>query len=385
MYRRWIASLALLFGFILSPAYAEEKNTDTQSTYRDSGYIDPSTIDPVAEGATDFLDVNISQYAKTAYEAYEQGDYEKSAQYYLALLRYDVTQAVAIYNLACCYGLMGEVELAARNLQRAFSAGYRDIKHILKDPDFDNVKDDPRFSEVLDSLTSLMDEKYVIPNEIIYNPASIQSKCLIQLPSNFDSTKSYPLVVGLHGWGSNAEGFLRLWNVFDEPEFIFAIPQAPYAFPVGKELGYSWEEWIPDDKELTLQARSQSEDYVMQVVQKLEDSHNVEKTFLMGFSQGGSFTYSIGIKNHESFDGIIPLGGWLDEDWLDSQTLAAATELPIFIGHGKDDERVSFKKAKDAKKLLEKLGYDVTFYTFKGGHSVPEEETEAMIMWIEGH
>jgi predicted esterase len=385
MYRRWIAFLTLLFGFILSPAYAEEKNTDKQSTDLDSGYIDPSTIDPVAEGATDFLDVNISQYAKTAYEAYEEGEYEKSAQYYLALLRYDVTQAVAIYNLACCYGLMGEVELAADNLQRAFRAGYRDIKHILKDPDFDNVKDDPRFSVVLDSLTLLIEENYVIPSDVIYNKATIQSQCLIQLPSDFDSTKSYPLVVGLHGWGSNAEGFLRLWKVFDEPEFIFAIPQAPYAFGVGTQIGYSWEEWIPNEEELTIQARQSSEDYVMQVVQTLKENQKVDNVFLMGFSQGGSLAYSVGIKNHEAFDGIIPLGGWLDEDWLDSQTLAGAKDLPVFIGHGKNDNKVAFKKAKDAKKVLEKLGYDVTFYTFKGGHSVPEEEAEAMILWIEGH
>jgi len=382
MNRKQTAIFVLLLIFSLSPAYAGGETYEV-SIEMYTNFIDPSTIDPMAEGVTDFLDVNLSDYATIAYKAYEDGDIEKSAQYYLALLNYNVAEPVAIYNLACCYGIMGEADLAARNLQRAFRAGYRDIKHILKDPDFDNVKDDADFSAVLDSLTSLMQEKTVIPTDVMYNDAKIKSKCLIKVPANFDSTKSYPLVVGLHGWGSNADGFLKLWDVFGDPEFIFAIPQAPYTFSLGKDIGYSWEEWIPDEEELTLQARTESEEYIMRVVQILEGSHNVDETYLMGFSQGGSFTYSIGIKNHEAFDGIIPLGGWLDEKWLDEETLAAANGLPVFIGHGKEDERVSFKKAKDAKKLLEKLGYDVTFYSFKGGHSVPEEEAEAMIMWIE--
>ncbi|MBN2379964.1 hypothetical protein JXM67_09215 [candidate division WOR-3 bacterium] len=383
MNKRWIAIFVLLSLFSLSPALAEEEYNNPKTIENDSMFIDPSTIDPFAEGAGSFLDADLMEYAKKAYESYEEGDYLKSAQYYLALLHYNVNETVAVYNLACCYGLLGKDTLAARYLARAYKSGFTDIQHILQDPDFDGVRESAVFSAILDSIVSHAEEKQKVMGDVTYNNASVYIKCRVLLPSDYDSTRSYPLVVGLHGWGSSSDGFIRLWELFGEPEFIYASPQAPYAFPVGGELGFSWEEWIPEDKELAAEARLQSEAYVMNAVTGLEARHKIDKVYLMGFSQGGNFTYSVGIKNHEAFDGIISLGGWLDTEWVGEEALEEGKDLAVFIGHAKDDKRVAFKSAKEARKILEKLGYNVTFYAFEGGHSVPAEEAEAMIKWIE--
>jgi tetratricopeptide (TPR) repeat protein len=57
---------------------------------------------------------------------------------------------VAFYNLACSYSNLDNVDGAFDALRRAFELGYNDYKHLLKDPDLENVRRDRRFKAFLD-------------------------------------------------------------------------------------------------------------------------------------------------------------------------------------------------------------------------------------------
>ena len=376
---RWIKILCLLSLVLIIPVFAQEKDEKIA--------VPPEVqaIDPFAEDAGDILDVDImKEYGMKAYEAYNAQDYELAAQYYLAYLGYDIGAAGAIYNLACCYGLLGKESLAAEYLSRSFKAGFDDIEHIKRDPDFDKVRESKTFAAVMDSIVTIVEEEKAKEGKIVYIPSDAYFKCHVQLPADFDPEKSHTLLVGLHGFGASPESFIRLWERFGEnPDFIYAAPQAPYAFELG-DMGYSWDTWIPDDSVKMADVSKRTEQYVLDVIDYFQNAYNINKVFLTGFSQGGGYTYMIGIKNHEVFDGIMPLGGWLDSEWIGEEKLKAAKDLPVFIGHGEKDKRVEFKAAKKAKKTLKKLGYDVTFFTFDGGHAVPEEECQALVEWMKG-
>lgn len=59
------------------------------------------------------------------------------------------------YSIACLYTLMDKKKLALQFLEKAFQKGFSDISHMEKDRDLDNLRDDPRFSELKDKyLTS---------------------------------------------------------------------------------------------------------------------------------------------------------------------------------------------------------------------------------------
>ena len=49
------------------------------------------------------------------------------------------------YNLACSLSLCGQVEEALTTLKEAVKLGYTDWKWIIKDPDLQMVRSDPRF------------------------------------------------------------------------------------------------------------------------------------------------------------------------------------------------------------------------------------------------
>lgn len=376
-FKRVIIALSLV---LILPVFAQEADEEIA--------VPPEVqaIDPFAEDVGDFLDVDVmKEYGMKAYEAYNAQDYELAAQYYLAYLRYDIGAAGAIYNLACCYGLLGKESLAAEYLLRSFEAGFDDIEHIKQDPDFDKVRESEAVRAVMDSITAIAEHEKKKQGSINFVAGSVILPSYIKVPEDFNPEQSYDLLVGLHGWGANPESFVQLWERFGEnPDFIYVAPQAPYAFQAGKEIGYSWQQWIEEDSAMIAEARLRCEEYVLNVINDLKNRYNIDKVYLTGFSQGGGYTYMIGIKNHEVFAGIMPLGGWLDEEWIGEEALKAAKDLSVFIGHGKKDIRVDFEVAKKAKKTLKKLGYDVTLFTFDGGHAVPEEEAQALVEWMKG-
>lgn len=56
---------------------------------------------------------------------------------------------IAFYNLACSYSNLEDLDGAFDALKRAFELGYNDYKHLLRDPDLENVRRDRRFKQLL--------------------------------------------------------------------------------------------------------------------------------------------------------------------------------------------------------------------------------------------
>ena len=53
------------------------------------------------------------------------------------------------YNLACDYALLKKPKLALDTLEKAIRLGFKSFKHIEKDPDLDNIRQDKRYQELL--------------------------------------------------------------------------------------------------------------------------------------------------------------------------------------------------------------------------------------------
>ncbi|MBI5359177.1 MAG: hypothetical protein HZA48_01185 [Planctomycetes bacterium] len=53
------------------------------------------------------------------------------------------------YNLACSYANLEDIESAFDALGRAVELGYSDATHMMKDPDLENLRNDPRFQAII--------------------------------------------------------------------------------------------------------------------------------------------------------------------------------------------------------------------------------------------
>ena len=57
--------------------------------------------------------------------------------------------ALAHYNLACSFALLGRADQALRTLRLALELGYRDFRYLREDHDLDAIRHDPRFRQLL--------------------------------------------------------------------------------------------------------------------------------------------------------------------------------------------------------------------------------------------
>ena len=58
------------------------------------------------------------------------------------------------YNLACSHSLLGEVDEAIRILEQAIGLGYDNFKGLQADSDLNNLREDPRYQDLLGEFES---------------------------------------------------------------------------------------------------------------------------------------------------------------------------------------------------------------------------------------
>jgi adenylate cyclase len=57
------------------------------------------------------------------------------------------------YNLACAYAVLGERDKAIEMLERAAAQGGGNLGWIRQDPDFDSLREDPRFQRLVEVMS----------------------------------------------------------------------------------------------------------------------------------------------------------------------------------------------------------------------------------------
>ncbi|MDP8220642.1 MAG: alpha/beta hydrolase-fold protein [Candidatus Stygibacter frigidus] len=328
-----------------------------------------------------FLDKNLNEYWQKGWEAYQAGEYQKAADIYLEGLQYNITNGQAMYNLACCYGIIGNERLAAKFLEYSIRNGFENYDHITTDPDFDKVRESVEYTTVVDSLQRYLEKKKNPAVKEMWFSSEAYSKTYVRLPDDYDPEKSYPLVIGLHGYGDTATNFIHIWQKFEAKDMILICPETFYSFSQGNDAGNSWFTWT-DDEETNQQIEMKTEEYVEHVTRSLMDKYKTDGVYLLGFSQGCGLTYTTGIRYHDLYKGLICFGGWLNMYSLSDEDIVSAKEMKVFIAHGNEDNKVEFKEGKFAEEKLTEMGYDVKFHEFEGGHRVPEEALHEAQQWL---
>ncbi len=328
---------------------------------------------------------------------YQDGDYEKAAEYYILALEADLDDnPVTLFNLACCYGLLDEPELAGKALLQSALAGFDRPELIETDTDFTSVIDNEVFNEYVAEAMAVMEEASerksieVLGDRLFLQYPSIQT-ARIHMPDDYDPQERYDLVLALHGYGGDVAEFSSRWAAFDEGNFIFISLQAPYAFGQNGRTVFSWtvhgsSEWERGDmppeqkQEMFGNSLELSSDMILACLDDMKSRYRIDSIYLLGFSQGGIMAYWTGFQNPSVFAGIATYSGVIDEELFPEGIIESAADLPIFIGRGMQED----DRATNAKDLLTDAGYDVTFFEYDGGHFFPDEGLRAVEDWIQG-
>ncbi len=371
------AALFLVFFISLTSfGYAEKKDIHVIADYE--------KIDALNEKAVDFLDTDYDKLRLQASQFARENKYFEAAQCYLALLHFNRNDSTSIYNLACCYGQLEKADLAIKTLVMALRAGFRDFELLKNDKDFAAIRNTEEFMNLLSRVPLWED----IRGEVLYVKTSKLLELLVKLPREFDSSRKYPLLIGLHGNGGNPEQMLAGMNhaLKNEP-LILAAPQGAYAnFPQLRGQHFSWEIQTRN-RELWKIGDPLSIENLDEVVQVIRKKYPISDVYILGFSQGAAYAFLTGFKYPGLAAGVISIGGIFPEtdtefSILKEAEIANGKKFRVFIAQGSNDHAIPIGFGIKTSEKLKKYGYEVEYQEYEGGHEVSPELLKKIYSWL---
>jgi phospholipase/carboxylesterase len=181
-------------------------------------------------------------------------------------------------------------------------------------------------------------------------------------------------LVLLHGWGADADDLLDLGEALvDDPDATdvsLVALRAPLPHPGGG--GRQWYDLLPAPAwEQLPEARTA----LRQRLLALATSVPLERTALLGFSQGAAMALDVGlgvaVDVGTDDTGPLPLAaliacsGYPHPDWHPGRSAT-----PILLTHGDQDPMVAPGASAELERALKAAGGSVQRLTFPGGHGI---------------
>jgi predicted peptidase len=175
-------------------------------------------------------------------------------------------------------------------------------------------------------------------------------------PKHYDKTKTYPLVVFLHGMGERgSDNQVQLINGVSElfasdavrnkyPAFVFA-PQCPNNDD--SQIG-SWSNWEPGKPAITNPTR-----LALEIVSCLQHEFSIDENrmYLGGLSMGGFGTWNIIQEYPTLFAAAFPICGGGNPE-----KAARIAQMPLWVFHGVKDSVVPVAFSQNMVRAIEAAG-----------------------------
>lgn len=188
----------------------------------------------------------------------------------------------------------------------------------------------------------------------------------IYLPPNFDTSREYPLVISLHGAGSNHRLNLRRVfgksNVPDENDL-----EASRYFPEWDDVDYIVASPFARG---TMGYQGVAEKDVLDVLDDVKRRFPIDedRTYLTGLSMGGGGSLWVGLTRPDVWAAIAPVCPAPPSGTI--ELAGNALNVPVHLFQGADDSVVSPEEVRAWADTLDALGTDVTYTEYPGvGHT----------------
>ena len=171
-------------------------------------------------------------------------------------------------------------------------------------------------------------------------------------------------LVLLHGWGADANDLVPVGKLLTEgfkDRFEIVSFSAPQPHPSGS--GRQWYPLYPHEWEQVPNALLDLEKRLNNLCFK---EIPLNKTLLVGFSQGGAMALEIAIRN--KFGAVFALSSYPHPEWKPLKDMP-----PVFLSHGNMDQVVDKEASQKSFKILRENGIKSELYLFEGGHEINED------------
>lgn len=181
-------------------------------------------------------------------------------------------------------------------------------------------------------------------------------------------------LVLLHGWGADADDLLDLGDLLVGPQVSVVALRAPEPHPFG--MGRQWYGLQPIDWSQLPGARAALNSRLA----ALAGSVPLERTVILGFSQGGAMALDVG--SALPLAGIVSCSGYPHEGWKPAASGRALP--PVLLSHGREDPVVPFAASQAVLEQLGQAGAQARLVPFSGGHTIDQTVLPEIATFVRG-
>lgn len=201
------------------------------------------------------------------------------------------------------------------------------------------------------------------------------------------ASENTPLLIMLHGYGSNEDDLFSFAEELPEELFIVSV-RAPLAL---QPYGHAWYAIFWDDSSGKFsdddQAR-ESRDIIANFIDEVTAAYPVDKNnvSLVGFSQGTILSLAVALSYPEKVKNVIGLSGYINPEILKEDFHTHNfSQLSVYSSHGTSDQVIPIAWARKTKPFLDSLGIENTYSEFPVGHGVAPQNFTELKAWLQRH
>ena len=191
----------------------------------------------------------------------------------------------------------------------------------------------------------------------------------LYVPENYTPQQTWPLIVCLHGGYGRGDEYIWTW--------LRPAKSKGYLLLSPKSAGPTWSVLNPP-----LDIRS-----IQAMLEEVCTTYAVDRkrVYLSGLSDGGTFTYLLGLSCAELFAGIAVIAGEMHAMVDPLLRRSQGKPLPMLIVHGAQDFIFDVGFTRQSVTLLQRLGYNVTYQELPDwGHAYTYTINEQRVLpWFE--
>jgi phospholipase/carboxylesterase len=194
-----------------------------------------------------------------------------------------------------------------------------------------------------------------------------------------------PLLLLLHGYGSNEEDLFSFASELPEEYFVVSA-RAPFDMMYGSYAWYAINFDADENKFSDIGQAQTSRDIIANFIDELIAEYPIdqENVTLIGFSQGCILSLAVGLSYPEKVKRVVGMSGYFNEEIaLTDYDKNDFSNLTIFCSHGTVDQVVPVDWARKSEPKLKALGIAVTFKEYPIGHGISPQNFYDFKTWLE--
>jgi predicted esterase len=190
------------------------------------------------------------------------------------------------------------------------------------------------------------------------------------VPSSYDGSKAFPLVIALHGMGGDENAYFEAYG-----KGAFTREAETHGYIVACPKGRKPASMYTGDAERD----------VMDVLADMLRAYRIDadRVYLTGHSMGGFGTWSVSMNHPEVFAAIAPVSGGV----MNPAGVAKIAHIPELIVHGDADKTVPVDRSRAVVAMGKKLGIEMKYIEVPGGShgDVVAPHFKDVFEWFDSH